>query len=79
MSSGTVDEAADRVLTAIARKLDRELSTEFFFLTHVQVGAHISRTMVNLVIALFETVIKHPFIYLLFPTLPSPITNVNSF
>jgi hypothetical protein len=29
MSSGTADEAADRALTAVARKLDRALSTEY--------------------------------------------------
>jgi serine-protein kinase ATM len=29
MSSGTADEAADRALTAVARKLDRGLSTEY--------------------------------------------------
>ena len=29
MSSGTADEAADRALTTVARKLDRALSTEY--------------------------------------------------
>jgi len=29
MSSGTADEAADRALTAVGRKLDRALSTEY--------------------------------------------------
>ena len=29
MSSGTADEAADRALTAVVRKLDRALSTEY--------------------------------------------------
>jgi ataxia telangiectasia mutated family protein len=29
MSSGTADESADRALTAVARKLDRALSTEY--------------------------------------------------
>ena len=29
MNSGTADEAADRALTAVARKLDRALSTEY--------------------------------------------------
>jgi ataxia telangiectasia mutated family protein len=29
MSSGSADEAADRALTAVARKLDRALSTEY--------------------------------------------------
>jgi len=29
MSSGTAEEAADRALTAVARKLDRALSTEY--------------------------------------------------
>ena len=29
MSSGSADESADRALTAVARKLDRALSTEY--------------------------------------------------
>jgi ataxia telangiectasia mutated family protein len=29
MSSGTADEAADRALTTVGRKLDRGLSTEY--------------------------------------------------
>ncbi len=88
MSSGTADEAADRALTAVTRKLDRTLSTEYtvndliaeatdpanlacmfiggrqepclndvdvdnvMFLTHAQVGAHISRKSV---VTPFET------------------------